>query len=292
VSSVDRRGPRPSRLSRFSREGLVFDVVDDGPLDGEVVLALHGFPQTSAIWEAVTPMLTRAGYRVLAPDQRGYSRGARPHDVSAYRLDRLVGDVLGLADAAGASSFHLVGHDWGGGIAWVVAASHPDRVRTLSVASAPHPRALIASLCGPQLLRSWYIGLFQIPRLPELLLSTRDAALLRRLMQASGPAGVEDAVRLFAEPGAATATLNWYRAMSRPGITAPGKVSVPVLYVWGDQDAALGRRAAELTRRWVAGSYRFVVLPGATHWIPTERPREFGELVLAQLRNYRSTPPA
>ncbi len=272
-----------ARLTSFGNDGLQFDVRDDGPSDGEVILALHGFPQTSASWRLVTPFLTEAGFRVLAPDQRGYSPGARPRRVRDYGLDRLAGDVLALADAAGVERFHLLGHDWGGGVAWQLAATHPDRVRTLSVASTPHPRAMIAAMKGRQALRSWYVALFQLPRIPERLLTRHGGARARELARRSGMPDPQRVADLFAQPGAATATINWYRAMRTPGVPAPGEVHIPVLYVWSDGDTALGRRAADLTARWVTGDYRFVVLTGVSHWIPDERPRELAELVLARI---------
>ena len=272
-----------TRLTTFGNDGLTFDVRDSGPLEGDVLIALHGFPQTSSSWSAVTPLLTAAGLRVLAPDQRGYSPGARPTGVENYRISRLAGDVLALADAAGAERFHLLGHDWGGGVAWQLAATYPDRVRTLSVASTPHPRALIAAMAGRQALRTWYMGVFQPPRLAEHLLTRNDFATLRRLATQSGMRDPDEVVRLFAEPGAATATINWYRALPRAGGPMPGEVHIPVLYVWSDRDPALGRHAAELTARWVTGDYRFEVLPGVSHWIPDEAPVELAELVLARI---------
>jgi pimeloyl-ACP methyl ester carboxylesterase len=271
------------RVETFVNDGLRFDVRDDGPLGGDVIVALHGFPQTSASWASVTPVLTAAGLRVLAPDQRGYSPGARPRSVRAFGLGRLADDVLALADAAGAERFHLLGHDWGGGVAWQLAATYPDRVRTLSVASTPHPRALLAAMRGTQALRLWYMGFFQLPGLPELVLTRNDGATLRRLAARSGLPDPDTTVRLMLQPGAATATLNWYRAMFAPGTTRPGEVHIPVLYVWSDGDAALGRRAAELTARWVSGPYRFAELKGVSHWIPEERGAELAELVLANV---------
>jgi pimeloyl-ACP methyl ester carboxylesterase len=273
----------PDRLSGFTSDGLDFDTLDEGPLEGEVILALHGFPQRATSWRGVTPHLTGAGYRVVAPDQRGYSPGARPREVSAYRLDRLGGDVLALADAAGAERFHLLGHDWGGLVGWHLAAGYPDRVRTLSVASTPHPRALLAAFRGRQALRSWYMAFFQLPVLPEALLQARNGAIARRLAESSGAPHPDESVDVFREPGAATATINWYRAFLRPGMVAPGPVHIPVLYVWSDHDTALGRQAAEATRKWVTGDYRFEIFSGVSHWIPEERPAELAALVLERI---------
>jgi pimeloyl-ACP methyl ester carboxylesterase len=271
------------RLTQFASEGLVFDVVDSGPLDGPVVIALHGFPQTSASWAQVAPVLTGAGYRVLAPDQRGYSPGARPQAVSSYTLDHLGADVLALADAAGAEQFSLLGHDWGAIVAWTLAGTRPDRVRTLTAVSVPHPSAAVRALAGTQLLRSWYIAAFQVPGLPERLLRAQGGRRLRSFLARSGAPDPEPAVRLFADPRAATATLNWYRALRLPATVQAGLTRVPTLYVWSDGDTALGRRGAEGTERFVRAPYRFVVLEGVSHWVPEERPVELGELVVDHL---------
>lgn len=271
------------RLTHFSSEGLIFDVRDDGPLDGPVVVALHGFPQTSACWSAVTPLLVEGGYRVLAPDQRGYSPGARPRDVRSYAMASLTADVLALADAAGAGRFHVLGHDWGAAVGWTLAGRHPERVRTLSAVSVPHPASLARSLVGTQALRSWYMGVFQVPGLAERLFAARDGALVRRMFAASGLRDLEPSVQLLTDRRAATATLNWYRALRLPGQLRAGRTDVPTLYVWSDGDTALGRRAAEGTGQFVRGSYRFEVLAGVSHWVPEERPAELARLVLAHL---------
>jgi pimeloyl-ACP methyl ester carboxylesterase len=273
------------RLTAYEHDGLRFDVRDHGPEDGRVVVALHGFPQTSASWEPVAGRLAAAGCRVLAPDQRGYSPGARPRAVSAYALPALVGDVLALADAAGAERFDLLGHDWGGAVAWAVAAAHPDRVRTLTVASTPHPAAMVAALPHGQALRSWYMAAFQLPGLPERLLGGARSG--RRLLAAMGTPH-PDAVQAFlSDHDAARGALAWYRAAFRSGLRRGGEpvgvVRVPTTYVWSDEDPALGRWAAERTGDQVDADYRFVVLGGASHWIPDERPAELADLVLERL---------
>lgn len=274
------------RLTTFSHDRLTFDVIDTGPIDGRLIIALHGFPQRGSSWAKVTPHLVAAGYRVLAPDQRGYSAGARPAEIAAYRMDRLAGDVLALADAAEADTCHVLGHDWGGGVAWYLGSRHPDRVRTLSVASTPHPRAMIASMKGTQLLRSSYILAFQIPKLPELVLRAGHGAMLRRWLRASGPLDLDEAVATLADPQTATGALNWYRSLRLRDAPTAGKVTVPTLYVWSDGDLALGRRAATATAHWVTGPYQFEILEGVSHWIPDERPEELAELVLRHVARH------
>lgn len=272
------RPPRPRPAAAVLRHpgDVLLDVRGTGPADGEPLVLLHGFPQDGTSWDRALPDLHAAGLRTLVPDQRGYAAGARPRGRSDYRLELLVGDVLALLDAAGLSRAHVAGHDWGGIVAWALASAHPDRVATLTVASTPHPGALGRSLfSSPQALRSAYVGLFQLPRLPEALLGPRLEALLRR----SGlPA--EDARRYAArmrEPGALTGALNWYRALPLSRLRT-GPVGVPTTYAWGRRDGALGRRAAELTAEHVVGPYRFEEL-AAGHWLPETRPQDLARLI-------------
>lgn len=258
-----------TRLTTLRRGHLVFDVHDAGPEDGPPVVLLHGFPEDSSSWSRVVPALHEAGLRTVALDQRGYSPGARPRPRVAYRLENLVGDVLHLIDRTGPA--HVVGHDWGGAVAWALASRSPGSVRSLIVLSTPHPAALMRSLRhSDQLLRSLYVGLFQVPALPEALLRVS----LPRLLERSGLPR-EDALRYTArmrEPGALRGGLNWYRALplSRESV---GDVRVPTTFVWGARDVALGRWSAEETESYVRAPYRFVELD-AGHWLPEVQPEE------------------
>jgi pimeloyl-ACP methyl ester carboxylesterase len=268
--------------------GLDFTVRVEG--DGEPVVLLHGFPQHAGAWDQVRPALVDAGYRVVVPDQRGYSPGARPAGRHAYTAGELSADVLALLDELGLDRVHLVGHDWGGGVAWGLASAVPERVRTLTAVSTPHPRALVRStLTGDQAARSWYIAAFQLPVLPERLLLAGNAGLLRRLLRRTGlpPRAADGYADRMAEPGALTAALNWYRGLplDRPQI---GPVDVPTLYVWGSADPALGPAAAAATSRYVTGPYTFVQLPGGSHWIPEQEPERLLPPLLAHLRTYSS----
>jgi pimeloyl-ACP methyl ester carboxylesterase len=272
------------RLQLHAR-GLVFDALAAGPPAGEPVVLLHGFPQTSACWTAVAEALAAAGYRAVAPDQRGYSPGARPAAVAANRMPELVADVLALADRAGAARFHLVGHDWGGVVAWNLAARHPDRVATMTAVSTPHPRAFARALwTSGQALRSAYIPLFRTPRLPELVLGAGRLGGLRFLLARGrlGPEWVDTYARAMAQPGALASALAWYRAAAPFGLQTP-PVPVPTRYVWGSGDPALGPRAATTTGRWVTGPYRFDVISGGGHWLPEHHPRALATLLLEHL---------
>jgi pimeloyl-ACP methyl ester carboxylesterase len=270
-------------MDHWSREGLRFEVRDSGDPEAETVVLLHGFPETGASWDKVAPGLVSAGYRVLAPDQRGYSPGARPDGRRAYRLAELVDDVLSLADAAGIDRFHLVGHDWGGGVAWEVATRHPERLLTLSVLSTPHPRALLRSLVrSSQALHSWYMLFFQLPRLPEALIRAGGSKALVRSGLPEELAVAYTAV--LVEPGALTGAVNWYRALPFVGSQPrrPEPVTVPTLYVWSSGDRFLSRAAAEATGRYVSAPYRFEILEGVSHWIPELAPAEVVRLLVDQ----------
>jgi pimeloyl-ACP methyl ester carboxylesterase len=269
-------------LSSFSRDALTFDVADT-PGDGDPIVLLHGFPETKESWDQIVPLLAAAGHRVLAPDQRGYSPGARPTGRRAYATAVLVGDVLALADAAGLDRFHLVGHDWGGAVTWAFAQAHPERLASMTSLSTPHPRAFAqAMVSSGQLLQSWYMAAFQLPWLPEAALrSRRGLALFRRRLVGSGlPADkAETYLRALAD-GAATPALNWYRALpfASPGGVG-GTITVPVLYVYSTGDIALSRKAADLTGRFVTAPYTYEVLEGVSHWIPEEAPAVTVQLI-------------
>jgi len=275
-------------VDSFRRGDMVFDVRDGGPPDGEPVVLLHGFPQDSSAFDRMAPALHTAGLRTLAPDQRGYSPGARPVGRSHYRLRETVDDVLALLDAAGLDSAHVVGHDWGGGVAWTLACWHPERVRSLTALSTPHPAAMQKSLVtSDQGLRSYYMGLFQLPLLPETALLTRNGALLRRALTRGGlPAeAVERYVGRMREPGALSAALNWYRALPwSVRDQQVGRIAVPTLHVWSTGDAFLGRAATEDTARFVDGPYRLEVLDDVPHWIPELAADRAAELVTAHVK--------
>ena len=274
-------------MDSFSRGALVFDVRDSGPPDGDPVVLLHGFPQDSSAFDRLSPALHSAGLRTLAPDQRGYSPGARPVGRSAYAMREVVDDVLALLDAAGLESAHVVGHDWGGIAAWALAAWHPWRVRTLTALSVPHPAAMAqAMLHGDQALRSSYIGFFQLPVVPEAVLLAGGGTVLRRGLRNGGlPEDlVEEYVGRMREPGALTAALNWYRALPGGARTPIGTVRVPTLHVWGAGDVFLGRAATEASQEFVDAPYRLEVLEDVNHWIPELAADRTAELITAHVR--------
>ncbi len=272
-------------MEHYRRGSLVFDVIDAGPADGPVVVLLHGFPQLNSSWDKVIGLLTAQGYRCLAPNQRGYSRGARPTRRRDYRTPQLVEDFRALLDASGASRVHLVGHDWGALVAWAAAAELPDRLATVTALSVPHPAAFLrALLTSRQALASWYMYVFQLPFIPERFLLGRhgEATQFSKALQASGqsPEAAERDARAMAEPGALTAALNWYRAIPLSDVRGTGaEINVPTLYVWSDGDTALVEKPARNTARYVSGEYRFETLSGS-HWMLDEQPDVVADLLL------------
>ena len=254
--------------------------------DGDAVILLHGFPQTSAAWQPLIDAAAGSGYRVIAFDQRGYSPGARPGGIAAYTKTHLVSDVLGVANAAGFKRFHLVGHDWGSAVAWSVLMAYPDRVLSLSSLSIPHPLAFgeAVQTDPDQRKRSRYIAFFRTPWLPELILSFNRRQLFRTLMYQWMPkAHVEEYLAVFAEPGALTGALNWYRALyKREPVVWEPLVNKPVLFIWGNRDTAAGRKGVELQRQYVLGPYTLVEVD-AEHWLLETRTKLVVDNILKHL---------
>ena len=262
-----------------------------GPRDGPLVILLHGFPESGYGWRNQIVPLAEAGFRVVVPDQRGYGRSGKPKGIAAYGLDTLAADILGIADACGAEKFDLVGHDWGGIVAWWAALRYPDRVRRLVVVNAPHPIAgrRYAKRHWGQLLRSWYIFFFQIRRLPEWLLSRGNFALLRGAFAVSAPRGLftEDEFRHYceawSEPGALTPMLDWYRAFRHfRARNTDLVVRQPTLILWGDRDLYLAFGLAEASLAFCADG-RLRRIEGASHWLQHEGPEMVAEEIIGFL---------
>lgn len=273
------------RVHCFENGACVFEVADSGPIDGEIVVLLHGFPQTHKSWNAVSALLRERGYRTLVFDQRGYAPGARPRGRMAYRMSALVSDVVALVTATGGKSVHVVGHDWGAAIAWSLAARFPSLVRTLTAVSVPHPRAFLrAMFTSDQALRSYYMATFQIPWLIEFIFR-RFPKAVRRYLRIYGMSKeeVRQVQTDVVESGALTGGVNYYRAIPFLSPAYTGKVQAPTTYVWSTGDIALSRRGAELCERYVTGPYRFEILDG-THWVPEQQPDRLSEIILDRLR--------
>ncbi len=267
--------------------GVRLHVVQAGPETGPLVLLLHGFPEFWYGWKAQIDGLAEAGYRVWAPDQRGYNLSDKPEGVAAYQLDTLVADVVGLIDAAGQQKAIIVGHDWGGIVSWWLAASHPERVERLVILNVPHPavtRKFIRQY-PEQLLRSWYIAFFQLPVLPEWIMSANRSAMLARTLRRSSRSGTFSPNDLaqyraaWSQPGSVRSMINWYRALiRRPPARRPSvRVTMPALIIWGIHDQFLKQELAQASLR-LCDDGRVEYLD-TTHWVQHEAPQRVNELI-------------
>ncbi|MEO6089386.1 MAG: alpha/beta hydrolase [Umezawaea sp.] len=260
-----------------------FDAIGSGPETGRPVLLLHGFPQGASCWDHQLEVLGAQGYRAVAPDQRGYSPGVRPTAPAQYGIGELVGDVLAIADELAWPVFDLVGHDWGAAVGWHTAADHPDRLRSLTAVSTPHPAALAVAIRTDedQHARSQYMTEWRNSNTEQRMLDNDGEALRRLFEWKVSPSKVDEYVRRLSEPGAMTAALNWYRA-GRGG-SRVDKVSVPTMYIWSTEDTVFGSAAAFDTENWVSGPYHFQMVEDVSHWIPDEASELLTSLLLAHL---------
>jgi pimeloyl-ACP methyl ester carboxylesterase len=283
--------PSPSQIT--IAPGLTFDTLAAGSPGAPLVLLLHGFAESMHCWRAQVAALAAAGYRAVAPSQRGYSPGARPptSDTTNYHIDRLMDDAMAIVAACGHGGrrFHLVGHDWGGSIAWSLADRFPQRLASLTVLSRPHPNAFNHALQlpdGEQAHRSRHHKAFLEPDAADVVLAD-DAKWLRERLAAAGvpAASIERHLAVLGNKDAMEAALAWYRA--RGAIRGPlGMIEVPTLYIWGDADDTVGRIAAEGTKDFVSAAYRFEVLPGVGHFAADQAPEQVSELILRQVAGY------
>jgi pimeloyl-ACP methyl ester carboxylesterase len=247
--------------------------------DGEPVLLLHGWPDSSALWRGQVPALTAAGYRVITPDLRGLGRSGRPEGTDSYKLANAVADVAAVLGAVGAPSAHVVAHDWGAAVAWLAAMYLPDQVRSLTALSVPHPGS-------PDTVRqremAWYTLFFQFEEIAEATLRYADWAALRELT--SGYQDVDRAIADLSRPGALTASLNLYRANVAPRMPGPPRpwpqISAPTLGVWSDGDRYLDGARMRASGDLVAGPWRYAEIAGAGHWIPLDAPDELNALLI------------
>jgi pimeloyl-ACP methyl ester carboxylesterase len=269
---------------------LTFDALSAGEAGAPLVLLLHGFAQSMHCWRGQVTALAAAGYRAIAPSQRGYSPRARPDagDTANYHIDRLMDDAMAIVAACGHADrrFHLVGHDWGGSIAWSLADRYPQRLASLTVLSRPHPNAFNRALQlpdGDQAHRSRHHKAFLEPDAAEMVLADNAKWLRERWGAAGVPAAsIEAHLGVLGNRPAMAAALAWYRA--RGAIRSPlGIIEVPTLYIWGDADDTVGRIAAEGTHEFVSAPYRFEVLPGVGHFAAEQAPDRVNELLLSHL---------
>ncbi len=261
----------------------------DNPEPRGDLLLLHGFPETSIMYQPLIDAASEAGFRVVAPDQRGYSPGARPSGRAAYATDLLVADALAIADAVGFQDFHLVGHDWGAAVGWTMAMDHADRLLSYSALSIPHIAAFGAAIAEDpeQQSRSAYMAFFWLPWIPEQTFALNDFATLRDLYSAHPTIELNEYLAVFREPGALTGAFNWYRASadSPDSLNDPDNVTTPVLFIWGNQDQAVGRTAVEGQSAFIDGPLEEVEL-NTGHWLMATATEDVVTEVLAHLNRY------
>jgi pimeloyl-ACP methyl ester carboxylesterase len=277
-----------------STNRIKLHVMQAGPEEGPLVILLHGFPEFWFGWREQIQPLAEAGYRVWVPDQRGYNLSDKPEGVSAYHIDTLARDIVGLIEATGQENAFIVGHDWGAAVAWHLAGQYPEKVARLVVMNVPHPAVMMRTLrkSFSQLQKSWYMFFFQIPWLPEWILGRNDAQGASELLQRSGKPGTFTAEDLayyrqaWAQPGALTAMINWYRAAIRSGFGGStgdtpnsGSITAPTLLLWGKQDVALGSEMAQPSID-LCEDGKLVFFEDATHWVQHDEAETVNQLLL------------
>jgi pimeloyl-ACP methyl ester carboxylesterase len=286
--------PDEPSLTRIATNGISLNVLEAGPKDGRLVILLHGFPESAISWTAQVGPLAEAGFRVLAPDQRGYAASDKPRGIKAYALDRLADDVVGLIDAVGCQTATVIGHDWGGVVAWGAIARHPSRFDRAVILNAPHPDLMLREIkANPgQLLKSWYILAFQLPWVAEKLLRRKNFRWLVQAMERTSKAGTfteadfEHYRRGWSEPGAIKGMVNWYRAgfrIKHEPFSNP-LVQVPTLIIWGEGDAFLGPGLARSSYA-LCESAHLEWIKDASHWVQHEESAVVNRLILNFLRS-------
>ncbi|ENW91654.1 alpha/beta fold hydrolase [Acinetobacter dispersus] len=259
------------RYRQYCRNNLIFNVIDSGPIDGNPVILLHGFPETAQSWQATSEILNQHNFRTFAIEQRGYSLTAAPKGRFQYSIDELVADVKAFIDLLG-KPVYVIGHDWGSIVACELALQYPELVKHLTLVSVPHTGAFLKSmLSSTQIFTSYYIGFFQLPFIPELLFK-RAKSLSHLLLKNSGMSAEQiiDFNQHFIQENRIGTAINWYRSMPLAPIRSSfKKVKVPTLFVWGNKDIAIGKKSAELNKQFFTGQYQEVHM-NATHWIPAQ----------------------
>ncbi len=255
--------------------------------DGEAVILLHGFPETSRMYYDLIPVLVSEGYKVVAPDQRGYSPGARPSKISDYSIDKLSQDVIDIADAFQFEKFHLIGHDWGSAVGWVTVAFHSDRVISWTALSVPHLDAFFEAMNNnpEQQRKSQYIKFFKKPILPEFYFSIFGYKYLRDIWRKSSKEEIEKYLEVFKQKGALKASLNWYRANMKNDDKSIGDIAAPTLIIYGLKDMAIGEKSVDESEKYLTGDYKIEKLK-AGHWLIQESFEAVSNSILQHLNTY------
>ncbi len=274
--------------------GIRLHVVLVGPPEGTPVVLLHGFPEFWYGWRRQALALAAKGYRVILPDQRGYNLSSAPREVAAYGLESLAGDVTALLDQLGIEKTLLAGHDWGAAVAWAVGILHPERVERLAILNVPHPAVMMKFIgkSPKQMLKSWYIGFFQIPGLADWLMSRNNFAGAIAMLKASGkantfrPEDLQEYRQAYANSGGLTGMINWYRALMRfrPAMPRDVRLNMPVLILWGKNDVALSYEMAQESLRYCTNG-KLVTFENATHWVQHDEAEAVSQSLLDFFRS-------
>ena len=272
------------QFGTLSTNGIRLHTAIAGPEEGEPVFLLHGFPDAWFGWEAQIGPIAEVGFRVITPDQRGYNLSDKPVGIASYRMRTLVDDILGLADAFGFESFYLAGHDFGAMVGWNLAMRHPKRLKRLAIVNVPHPAVMQKFLRThpSQMLKSWYAIFFQLAGLPERFVRLNNWQFLIRAMPDDFNEEQRDRYRkAWAQPGAMTSMINWYRASLRGSRRSkmPSKIQVPTLVLWGQKDPYLSYEMASLSVD-LCEVGRLITFEDATHWVMHDKPREVSQLLI------------
>lgn len=279
----------PITHTQIQVNGVRLHIAQSGPAQGKQVILLHGFPEYWGGWRHQIPALVEAGYRVWAPDQRGYNLSDKPQGIDAYTLDQLAADVNGLIEASGHEKVLLVGHDWGAAVAWWTAINYPHKLEKLVILNVPHPVVMMKTLRGNlrQTLKSWYMFFFQLPWLPETLLGANQANGAAQMLQGSAKSTtfseeeITEYRQAWLQPGAFTGMINWYRALMRrqPQVPSSYRITVPTLMIWGVHDVALSREMAQPSID-LCDNGKLVFMENATHWVQHDEPEAVNRLLL------------
>lgn len=282
-------GELPAGYRLIEANGYAFSTKISGDKEDIPVILLHGFPESSVMWEKLMPDLNEIGYYTVAPDQRGYSYKARPDETSQYQISHLVNDVIAIADSLGFDKFHLIGHDWGSGVGWQIASDYPERLRSFTSLSVPHLKAFARAYQEDSLqyIASDYMRNFQTKKLPEYMLAKNNYEVLRSIWSEHEEKEITSYINLLSQKNALTSSINWYRAnynMFSEGFDT-GMIDVPVLFVWGNNDSALKRSGIEWTEDYVTNYYRFVELD-AGHWLIQESYEKVQKEIILHLEKF------
>ena len=281
-----------NNMRKININKLEFNVRTGGLSNkGDAVILLHGFPETSYMYSNLIDLLSNNGYKVIAPDQRGYSQYARPDSKKEYLIDYLVEDIFLIADHFDFKKFHLVGHDWGASVGWVASNNKPERIITWTALSVPHLDAFSDALKSDddQKNKSRYFKFFKIPFIPEFYFSLNDNKNLKAVWNKSSDEQINEYLKVFSNRDALKGALNWYRAnigANNSSIKKLGETNTTTQFIWGNKDMALGRKGAELTKDYMTGEYKFIELD-AGHWLIQEDYNKVSSAILSFINNHR-----